>query len=141
MLTAVAFAAMILSVVVGLVMLAGLMRSGRRLPGFVPVHLGLALASLSGWTAYALQEDRPTWLAWTVFLLVFATNTFGDQLMLQAWRAGAGRDGSPVPTGARAYLAAAVDLLSFKRPVPAIHALLAPVSFFSVLLVTLGVGG
>ena len=45
-----------------------------------------------------------------------------------------------MPTGARAYLAAALDVLSFKRPTAAIHALLAPVSFFSVLLVTLGVG-
>ena len=87
-----------------------------------------------------MQDDRPTWLAWVVFLVLLATNTFGDQSMLRAWRARAGRDGSPVPTGARAYVAAALDILSFKRPTASIHALLAPVTFFSVLLVTLGVG-
>ena len=44
-----------------------------------------------------------------------------------------------MPTGARAYLAAALDILSFEQPTASVHALLAPVSFFSVLLVTLGV--
>jgi hypothetical protein len=140
MLTAVALATMTMSVVLGLTMLVGLVRSGRRLPGFVPVHLVLALASLGGWTAYAVQDERPAWLAWVVLLVVVATNTFGDQLMLQGWRARAGRDGSPVPTGARAYLAAALDTLSFARPTPALHALLAAVGFVCVLLVALGVG-
>jgi hypothetical protein len=44
-----------------------------------------------------------------------------------------------VPTGVRAYLAAAGEILRFGRPTASVHALVGAVGFFSVLLVTLGV--
>ena len=68
------------------------------------------------------------------------TNTFGDTMMVRGWRARAVRAGRPARAGAGAYVAAAVELLSFSRPIPALHGVLAGVSFFSVLLVALGVG-
>jgi hypothetical protein len=131
---------MVLTVALGLVMLAGLLRAGRSLPARVWVHLALAVLSLAGWTAYVAREDPPGWHAWLVFAVVVGANTLGDQLMLQGWRARAARLGGPVPTGARAYLSAARDTLSFARPTAALHALLAAATFFTVLLVALGVG-
>lgn len=140
MLSGVALGALTLTVVIGLTMLVALVRSGRRLPSIVWVHLGFALTTLSGWTVYVLQDDPPVLLGWLVFALVLGANTFGDQLMLHAHRARLVKLGRPVPTGARLYFSAARDVLSFERPVVAVHALLAPVVFVCVPLALLGVG-
>ncbi|GAB3246397.1 hypothetical protein [Nocardioides dilutus] len=139
MLARVALAALVVTVALGLTMLTGLVRSGRPLPRLVLFHLVAAVSTLAAWTAYVVGDDR-AWLAWAVFALLVVVNTLGDTLMVQGWRARAVRAGVTVPTGARAYLAAARDVLSFARPTAAVHALLAPVAFFSVLLVALGVG-
>ena len=139
MLAVVALVAMVLSVLIGLSLLTGLLRGRRPLPLTVLVHLVVAAIALAAWTTYVVGDDR-AWLAWAVFALLLLINTLGDQLMLQGWRARAVREGRTVPTGTRLYLAAARDTLSFARPTAAVHALLAPVSFFGVLLVALGVG-
>ena len=138
MLTGVALAALALTVAFGLVLLVALVRSGRTLPRIVLVHLATGVTVLVGWTAYAVREDRPTWLVWSVFVLLIANNTLGDTMMVRGWRARARRAGRSVPTGARAYLAAVRELLT-TRPTAAVHAVLAGVGFFSVLLVALGV--
>jgi hypothetical protein len=137
----VALVALLAMVVLGLTMLTGLLRSRRPLPRMVLVHLLTAAASVAGWLAYVGGEDR-AWLAWAVFVLLVVVNTLGDQLMVRSWRARAVRQGVPVPDGAvRTYLTAALDALSFTRPTATLHAVLAPVAFFSVLLVALGIGG
>lgn len=140
MLTGVALGAMAVTLVIGLTMLVGMIRSGRRLPGLVYVHLASALVAFGGWTAYAVQDPRPRWLAIGVLVVLLTTAMpAGDQLMLRHWRARAAAAGRPTPTGVGAYAAAAGDVLSFARPTVAFHALLAATGFFSVLLVTLGV--
>ena len=141
MLIGVALGAMAVTLGIGLTMFAGMVRSGRRLPGLVYFHLVSAFVAFGGWTAYAVQDPRPRWLALGVLLvLLAAAMPAGDQLMLRHWRARATAAGRPTPTGAGAYAAAAGDVLSFARPKVALHALLAATGFFSVLLVTLGVG-
>jgi hypothetical protein len=140
MLTGVALGAMTLTLVIGLTMLVAMVRSGRPLPRLVYFHLASAFVALGGWTAYAVQDPRPRWLAICVLLVLLTTvMPAGDQLMLRHWRARATAAGRPTPNGARAYAAAAGDVLSFARPKVAFHALLAATGFFSVLLVTLGV--
>jgi hypothetical protein len=139
-LTELALVALALTVVAGLTMLVGLLRSGRRLPRLIVLHLVTVLLPFSGWAAYTATDDRPRWLAAVVLLvLITAGMPSGDQLMLRAWRARATRAGHPVPTGVRAYLAAARDIMAFGRPTASMHAILGAVGFFTVLLVTLGV--
>ena len=140
MLTELALAALFFTVLAGLIMFAGLFRA-RRLPRLIWFHAATVLVPFCGWAAYTLGDGRPRWLALAVLLvLVVAGMPSGDQLMLRAWRARAARAGRPVPTGVRAYLAAAGDILRFGRPVASLHALLGAVGFFSVLLVAFGVG-
>jgi hypothetical protein len=135
-----ALAALTLTVVAGLTMLVRLLRSGRRLPRLIWLHLVTVLVPFCGWAAYTATDARPRWLAAVVLLvLITAGMPSGDQLMLRAWRARATRDGRPVPTGGWAYLAAARDIMAFGRPTASLHAILGAVGFFSVLLVTLGV--
>jgi hypothetical protein len=135
----VALVALVAMLVLGLTLLTGLLCSRRRLEPVVLMHLVTALVSVASWTAY-VASDEPRWLAWAVLLLLMLTNTFGDTMMVRGWRARAVRGGRPARTGAGAYVAAAVELLSFSRPIAALHGVLAGVSFFSVLLVALGVG-
>jgi hypothetical protein len=135
----VALAALTLTVVLGLTMLAALLRSGRRLGPVVLMHLTTALVTLAAWVAY-VASDGPRWLAWAVVLLQMLNNTFGDTMMVRGWRARAVRAGRSVTAGPRAYVAAAVDLLSFSRPTAALHGILAGVSFFTVLPIALGIG-
>lgn len=140
MLTEVALVALTVTVLAGLTMLVGLLRSGRRLPRIIWLHMVTVLLPFCGWAAYTASDHRPEWLAVVVLLvLVTAGMPSGDQLMLQAYRARIARDRRPVPRGVRAYLAAARDILAFGRPSASVHALVGAVGFFSVLLVTLGV--
>jgi hypothetical protein len=139
-LTELALVAFTLTVVAGLTMLVRLVRSGRRLPRLIWLHLVTVLLPFCGWAAYAATDDRPRWLAAVVLLVLMTIGMpSGDQLMLRAWRARATRDGRLVHTGLRAYLAAARDIIAFGRPTASLHAILGAVGFFSVLLVTLGV--
>jgi hypothetical protein len=139
-LTELALVAFTLTVVAGLTMLVRLLRSGRRLPRLIWLHLVTVLLPFCGWAAYAATDDRPRWLAAVVLLVLMTIGMpSGDQLMLRAWRARATRDGRLVHTGLRAYLAAARDIIAFGRPTASLHAILGAVGFFSVLLVTLGV--
>jgi hypothetical protein len=138
-LTELALAALSLTILAGLTMFAGLFRA-RRLPRLIWFHAVTVLVPFCGWVAYTLGGGRPRWLALAVLLvLVAAGMPSGDQLMLRAWRARTARAGGPVPTGVRAYLAAAGDTLGFGRPVASLHAILGAVGFFSVLLIALGV--
>ena len=140
MLTELALVALALTVVAGLTMLVRLLRSGRRPPRLIWLHLVTVLVPFCGWAAYTATDDRPRWLAAVVLLVLITVGMpSGDQLMLRAWRARVTRDHGLVPMGVRAYLAAARDVLAFGRPTASLHAILGAVGFFSVLLVTLGV--
>ena len=91
MLTEVALVALTITVLAGLTMLVGLLRSGRRLPRIIWLHLVTVLLPFCGWAAYTATDHRPQWLAVAVLLvLVTAGMPSGDQLMLQAWRARTG---------------------------------------------------
>ncbi|SDY48996.1 hypothetical protein SAMN05421504_105709 [Amycolatopsis xylanica] len=111
-------------------------RAAGGLPPLVYVHIVTALVSLALWVAY-LVGGRPALLAWAVFALLTLANALGDTLLVRGWRA---RHSAPPGTLIRQYARAAREVLSGKRPAPMIHAILAPVVYFSVLLAALGVG-
>jgi hypothetical protein len=139
----VALAALTATVVAGVVMFTGLWRSrrSRRLPRLVWLHAAAVLLPFAGWAAYTASDARPGWLAVGALAVLLAVGMpSGDLLMLRAWRGRATREGRPVPGGWRAYVGAAADVLRFRRPVAAVHALAGAAGFFSVLLVTLGLG-
>jgi len=109
------------SVVVGLTLLW----RWRRRPRTAWVHLATASVGLAGWIVY-VATDRPWWLGWAVFAWLFLVNWLGDLLML------GGR-----ATGARDYLAAAGRVLSGRRPLATVHALLAPTVLVLVFVAAL----
>ncbi|MFD8494764.1 hypothetical protein [Amycolatopsis sp. NPDC059657] len=137
MTAAVALVALILNALVGVFMFVRwLGRSAGSLPPLVYFHIATASVSLALWIAY-LVVGRPALLAWAVFVVLTATNALGDTLLVRGWRA---RHSVSSGSLVRNYLGAARDVLSGKRPASMIHAILAPVAYFSVLLAALGVG-
>ena len=98
-----------------------LFRRWPRPPATAWVHLVTALSGLALWIGY-LVADRPGWLAWVGFAWLTLVNGLGDKLML---RRGGG------------YVAAAADVLSGRRPLVLVHALLAPATYVLVLVAAL----
>ena len=117
------------SMVIGLAMLL----RWRRPPRVALAHLGTASIGLAAWVGY-LAADRPDWLAWAVFAWLTLINVLGDVLMVGGWRS---RTPEPRPRAARAYLAAARDLLSGRRRLALTHGLLAPVTYVLVFVTAL----
>jgi hypothetical protein len=103
-------------------------------PAQAYVHLTTATVGLAGWIAYVVA-DQPGWLGWGILAwLLLANYPLGDMLMLAGWRS---RTGPPGRTGARAYLAAAWDVLSTRRLLPIAHGVLAPTILVLVVIAVL----
>ena len=124
-----ALAAWSVNVAIGLTMLVRW--QGAR-PRTVWVHLPTASLGLALWVTF-LATGRPTELAWAAFLVMIGGNVLGDMLLMQGWRHRGGTGAGP-----RAYVAAAVDVLTGKRTATW-HATFAGVTFVLVLLAALGV--
>ncbi|GAA3666880.1 hypothetical protein GCM10022267_61610 [Lentzea roselyniae] len=113
----------ILNIVVGLVLLARLLRARRQIPALAYYHLVTAFVGLGIWIAF-MAAGSPV-LAWAGFAVLTLHNTFGDKLMVKGWR-----KRHPGATG-NAYLQAAK--YTAKRPLTMAHAMLAPVAWFPAL--------
>ena len=124
-----ALAAFAVNLALGLTML----RHWSRPPRAVFVHLVTASMGLVAWLVFVVG-DGPGWLAWAVLVWLNLTFAFGDALMVRGWRH---RTPEPRPQGVRAYLASARDALSWRRPVAAAHALLAPTTLVLVFVAAL----
>jgi hypothetical protein len=90
------------------------------------VHLASAGIAWAGWATY-LAAGRPSWLAWTVLAwLLLVLYPLGDLLMV------GGR-----LSGRQGYITAARSVLSGRRPVATVHALLAPTVLVLVVIAAL----
>ncbi|GGU57812.1 hypothetical protein [Lentzea flava] len=113
----------ILNIVVGLVLLARLLRARRPIPALAYYHVVTAVVGLGIWIAF-MAAGSPV-LAWIGFAVLTLHNTFGDTLMVRGWR-------KRNPTaGGNAYFQAVKSLL--KRPLALAHAWIAPVAWFPAL--------
>jgi hypothetical protein len=131
----------VLNIVVGAVLVArGI---GRRhppgdragLPPLVLSHLAAAGLGLLLWIVF-LATGRPAAAAWAGFVLLTVNTTLGDVLLTGGWRR---RDrGSATGSGGRDYRHAVVEILTVRRPVATLHALLAGTTYFTVLAAAIG---
>lgn len=69
-----------------------------------------------------------TWIAWVAFAVITAGQVLGDLLMFASYRARHGID-----SAAGNYVAVAKDVLGFSRPVPALHAIVGALGWFTML--------
>lgn len=101
----------------------------RRGAGFpakkIMAHVSLQSASVVIWVVF-LVTMQPR-LAWAAFAIITAGQVFGDLLMFASYRARhrIARVGS--------YAAVAKDVLGFSRPVPALHAIVGALGWFTML--------
>ena len=99
----------------------------RHRPSSAWLHLASAGVAWAGWATY-LAAGRPAWLAWVVLAwLLLVLYPLGDLLMV------GGR-----LSGRQRYLTAARSVLSGRRPVATVHALLAPTALVLVVVAALG---
>jgi hypothetical protein len=119
----IALAAWVVNSVIGLVLLARVLRARRQVPPLACYHLATALIGLGIWIGFITTGSAV--LAWTGFAVLTLHNTFGDMLMVRGWRRR-----NPDATG-NAYFQAVKHLL--KRPLPLAHAWIAPVAWFPAL--------
>jgi hypothetical protein len=136
MVSVVALVCWVTNATLGLSMLLGWRRGPSRPPGLAYRHAATGLLGLALWVGF-LAADRPAWLAWTAFAVVFLANGLGDWLTLAGWRMrNAGGTGRP-----RDLATAVGEVVGLRRGVTVLaHALLAAATFFSVVLAALGVG-
>ncbi len=95
----------------------------------IAAHLTLQVIGIATWTAFV--ATGVVLLAWTAFVVLTAGQVFGDLLMFASYRAR--RPGAVRPH----YLAVGSDVLSFRRPAPALHALVGALAWFSMLAICL----
>lgn len=103
--------------------------SGRLPTAKIAAHLSLQVIGIATWTAFVVTGAVP--IAWTAFVVLTAGQVFGDLLMFASYRAR--NPGATRPH----YLAVGGDVLSFRRPVPALHALVGALAWFSMLAICL----
>jgi hypothetical protein len=109
-------------------------------PPLVFGHLATASVGLALWVVY-LSTGRPAALAWLTFILLNVNNGLGDAVLTRGWRHRHSRGGeSAARSTAGAYLRAAGEALSGRRPLTTIHGLLGGATFVLVFLAALGVG-
>lgn len=117
----------VLNSVVGLVILARVLKARRQVPRLAYYHLVTAVIGLGIWIGFMAAGS--TVLAWLGFAVLTLHNTFGDQLMVKGWR-----KRHPDATG-NAYFQAVK--YTAKRPLALVHAALAPVAWFPALAAAL----
>lgn len=116
---------------VGVSLLVGWLRHGRRAAPAVVLHVALALVALALWVFFiATGNVLPAWIA---FALITVGNGIGDWLLVRR----AQRLPGPVPSNAYGAAIAAVFRGRMPRSVT-FHALFAGVVYFSCLGVCLG---
>jgi hypothetical protein len=113
----------VLNTVIGLALLVRLLRARRQIPALAYYHLTTALIGLGFWIGFMAAGSVV--LAWIGFAVLTLHNAFGDTLMVKGWR-----KRHPTATG-NAYLQAVK--YTAKRPLPLVHAALAPVAWFPAL--------
>jgi len=90
-------------------------------------HLALQLVAIAVWVAFVVSGAVAA--AWAAFVIITLGQVFGDLLMFASYRAR--RPGVAQP----GYLAVGGDVLSFRRPVPAMHALVGALAWFGMLAI------
>ncbi|MFT3873606.1 MAG: hypothetical protein QM714_13335 [Nocardioides sp.] len=91
----------------------------------ISAHLTLQIISVGIWAAFAITGELP--IAWVAFAVITVGQVFGDLLMFASYRAR-----HPAAAGSN-YRAVSGDVLSFRRPVPALHALTGALAWFGML--------
>lgn len=91
----------------------------------VAAHVALQLVSIGLWTVFVASELLA--VGWAAFLVITIGQVFGDLLMFASYRA---RHRDAARPG---YRTVAADVLSFRRPVPALHALVGALAWFGML--------
>lgn len=91
----------------------------------ITMHILLQATSIVLWIVFIATAN--TWLAWVSFGLITAGQVLGDLLMFVSYRL---RHRATGPIG---YLVVARDVLGFSRPVPALHAILGALGWFTML--------
>jgi hypothetical protein len=129
---ALAIADLVLLLVTAALGLASLLaRARRRAAGFpavkITAHVSLQLVSIGVWVAFV--GTGAVLLAWIAFAVISAGQVLGDLLMFASYRA---RRPGAAEAG---YRAVSGDVLSFRRPVPALHALFGAVAWFGMLAI------
>ena len=110
----------------GLSALLGWLRSKGSPPAArTAVHVVVQLAGIALWGVFTATGSVAG--AWTAFVVITVGQVFGDLLMLASYR---GRLGAAARPG---YAAPAADVLSFRRPVAALHALVGAAGWFTML--------
>lgn len=92
----------------------------------IATHIALQLTSIGLWIAFIATSS--TWLAWSAFVVITVGQVFGDLLMFASYRA------RHRVTGSVRYRSVARDVLGFARPVPALHALVGALAYFTMLV-------
>lgn len=96
----------------------------------IAIHASLQGVSASLWLAFTLTQL--VWLAWTTFAVIFVAMVFGDRLMFASYKA---RNPGSVRAGYNSsYFTVAGDVLSFRRPPAALHAIVGAFVFFGMLV-------
>lgn len=80
----IALAGWVLNIVVGLTILAGVLRARRHVPPLAYYHLTTAFVGLGVWIAFMAAGSAL--LAWVGFGILTLHNVFGDTLMVKGWR-------------------------------------------------------
>lgn len=93
----------------------------------VTTHIALQGASVVLWIVF-LVTMQP-WIAWAAFAVITAGQVFGDLLMFASYRAR-----HRIATGG-SYITVAKDILGFTRPVPALHAIIGALGWFTMIAV------
>lgn len=90
-------------------------------------HAILQVTSIALWVSFIVTQELA--LAWTTFTVITVGQTLGDLVMFASYRSRMSVVGS-VP-----YFAAARDVLSFRRPAPAVHAICGAIAWFGMLAI------
>lgn len=95
----------------------------------ITIHVVLQGVSIVLWSIFLATLDP--WVAWAAFIVITVGQIFGDLLMFASYRV------RHRIARADSYLAVAKDVLGFTRPVPALHAIIGALGWFSMLTVCL----
>jgi len=90
-------------------------------------HIVLQVIAIGVWCAFAVTGAVAA--GWAAFVIITAGQVVGDLLMFASYRARHPDDPRP------RYLTAGGDVLSFRRPVPALHALVGAIAWFGMLAI------